>query len=436
MAVLCLVLSCGSVGCNGIGANGSAPPVVSAAAESAEVPVKPVKPASGPLDLRTAVAYSLQYHPELAVFPLQQRVSDARILLAGLRPNPALAVEVEDFGGSREFSGTGSAQITASIVQQFELGGKAAARRALARAEADTQMGEYEVKRRELIAETAKRFIEALAAAASLELAEEELQLARESAASVRTQMDAGRATGPELRQAELAVSAAELQVRQARRGADGATAALRALWGGAASASVRPVGSLEYPPVRLPAASSLRASVEGHPAVRGARTREREAQAALQLAQANRMPDLEISAGVRQDNASDSQGGVIAVSLPLPFNQSRSGAIREAEAMLEKSRHEAAAGKARLAAEFDMAWTELANAHDAALTARNQLLPGTRQVFDDIRESYNLGRGSYLELLAARRELAAARRTELEARKNYRQAAARIEALTGQPMP
>jgi hypothetical protein len=121
---------------------------------------------------------------------------------------------------------------------------------------------------------------------------------------------------------------------------------------------------------------------VEQHPAVRNALTREREVQAALRLAQANRMPDLELSAGVRQDNGSDSQGAVVGISVPLPLTNPLTGPIREAEALLEKSRYQAAAGKARLTAEFDAAWTDLANAHDAALTADNQLLPGARQVW------------------------------------------------------
>lgn len=391
-------------------------------------------PINGSVTLPMASAYSLQYHPEMAAFPLQKRVSDARILAASVPNNPALAMEAEDFGGSRDFKGGDSAIFTASIIQLVELGGKRGARREAATAAAAVVDAEYAIRRREVLGKTAERFVEALAARAGHDLAMQELALARESEASVKGQLEAGRATQPEVRQARLAVAAAELEVRRSERSAAAAARALGSLWAAAAPANIVVTGKLPEPPDRLPSVGSASAALASHPANQAAAAREAEAAAMLKLARAGRISDIELSGGLRQDNASDSQGIVVGATIPLPLFNQQTGPIREAESVLDKSRLEGKVGRAAVRSEFDQAWSELANAHDTAVTTSGELLPGAREIFDSTRESYDLGRASFLELLAARRELANANRAWLAAKKDYHLAASRIEALTGRP--
>jgi len=61
-----------------------------------------------------------------------------------------------------------------------------------------------------------------------------------------------------------------------------------------------------------------------------------------------------------------------------------------------------------------------------------NELLPGAREVFSNIDESYRLGRADFLEWLEAGRQLTAANRRWLESRRDYQQAAATLQSLTG----
>jgi cobalt-zinc-cadmium efflux system outer membrane protein len=402
-------------------------------ASHSETTASPVQ-ISGPVTLPMASAYSLQFHPEMAAFPLQKRVSDARILAAGLPNNPALAIEAEDFGGSREFKGGDSAIFTASIIQLVELGGKRGARRDAATAAAAVVDAEYAIRRREVLGKTAQRFVEALAARAGQDLAVQELALARESEASVKGQLEAGRATEPEVRQARLAVAAAELEVRRSERSAAAAARALGSLWAGAAPGNIVVGGKLPDPPARMPSVGAASAALASHPANQAAAAREAEAAAMLKLARAGRVSDIELSGGLRQDNSSDSQGIVVGATIPLPLFNQQTGPIREAETVLDKTRLEGKVSRAMVRSEFDQAWSELANAHDTAVTTSSELLPGAREIFESTRESYDLGRASFLELLAARRELASANRAWLTAKKDYHLAASRIEALTGRP--
>ncbi len=47
---------------------------------------------------------------------------------AGVRPNPTVGLEIENFSGSGPYSGISQAETTASISQTLELGGKRSAR--------------------------------------------------------------------------------------------------------------------------------------------------------------------------------------------------------------------------------------------------------------------------------------------------------------------
>ena len=81
---------------------------------------------TGVIDLRDALAAALLGNPDLAAFSWEVRAREARTLQAGRFPNPELATEFEDFGGSGDRSGWQSAQSTLSLSQLIELGGKRA----------------------------------------------------------------------------------------------------------------------------------------------------------------------------------------------------------------------------------------------------------------------------------------------------------------------
>jgi len=59
---------------------------------------------TGPITLSGALALGLERSPELASFAWEVRAREARALQAGFRPNPELALQIEEFGGTGEVS--------------------------------------------------------------------------------------------------------------------------------------------------------------------------------------------------------------------------------------------------------------------------------------------------------------------------------------------
>ncbi len=82
--------------------------------------------------LADALALALERSPKLASFSAEVRAREARTLQAGLLPNPEIEGSFEDFGGSGERRGAGSAESTLRLSQPIELGGKRGLRSAVA----------------------------------------------------------------------------------------------------------------------------------------------------------------------------------------------------------------------------------------------------------------------------------------------------------------
>lgn len=80
--------------------------------------------ASGdPLTLSEALAIALLKNPSLQAYAFESRVAEARVLQAGIRPNPELAVGVENFLGTGALSGVKGLETTLQLSQIIDLGG-------------------------------------------------------------------------------------------------------------------------------------------------------------------------------------------------------------------------------------------------------------------------------------------------------------------------
>jgi cobalt-zinc-cadmium efflux system outer membrane protein len=148
---------------------------------------------NGVVTLRDALAIALARNPELGIFPYDLRAADARLLQAGLRPNPQLAIEVEDVGGRGERSGFDAAQTTVGIDQPVELGGKRAQRTRVASLDRELVLWDYKAARLDVLHDVTRAFVEVLAAQERLALAERLLELSRQAQAAVVQRVKAGK---------------------------------------------------------------------------------------------------------------------------------------------------------------------------------------------------------------------------------------------------
>ena len=95
-------------------------------------------PRSGPLPLNLTLEQAIEEaearSPAITAAQAEVTANRARLVQAGFRPNPELSVEVENFLGTGEASGFDGAEVTVSVSQRLDLGGRRSSRRAAAAA--------------------------------------------------------------------------------------------------------------------------------------------------------------------------------------------------------------------------------------------------------------------------------------------------------------
>ena len=386
----------------------------------------------GALTLREALALATSRSPELAAFSYDQRAADARLLQAGLKPNPVVLLEGEDFLGGGDYSGLQQSQTTLSLGQLLELGGKRAARKEVARAGQAAVQYDYEAKRREVLRRTTEAFVEVLGAQRRVDLAEETAKLAGEFVPLILKRAKAGVASTVETARGDLALATAQIGVEQARRDLAAARRTLATQWGAKEASFSQVSGDLDRRPA-LPSFSAAHSKLAGHPLI----TRwdaERDVRAAIVAREkANAKPDITVSGGARwlENGGRGEPAFVAGVSIPLPFSNRNQGNIAEAQALAEKTEAEKRAAQAALTAQLGEAWEALAKALKQIEILEGKLLPAANSAIEAAATAYDAGRLSQLEILDARRTLTDARTQALQARIAAHKAAATLDALT-----
>jgi outer membrane protein, heavy metal efflux system len=388
---------------------------------------------AGQLTLSQALALTLEQNPELAAFSWDVRSAEARILQARVWPNPELGVQAEDVAGSKQSSGFSRSQTTLQLSQLIELGGKRRARVGEAIYARELARFDYETKRLEVLKKTTQTFVEVLAGQERVRLAQENVELAFRLIPDIRQRIEAGKASAIEQTRGEVTVSAARIELDQAKRALITAQQQLAAQWGSANAQFDRVIGDLERV-TYLPNLENLSLKLSRNPEVARWPLETAKREATLRLQQADAVPNLTLSAGPRYISETGEWTNVIGFSLPLPLWNRNEGAILEARAQLAKTDDEKRSAVVRLSTDLNEAYQTVARTTDEIRILKESILPGAEKTIEELQAGYRAGRFSYLEINEARRTLTAARLQYLQALSDYHKAVAEIEALTNRP--
>ena len=402
-----------------------------ASPQDAESSFEAFKEPTGELSLRDAMAVAVARSPRLRAFGWEVRKAEALALQAGLWSNPELEGEIENFGGTDEFSGTDAAETTISLAQTFPVGGDIGRRRQLANIEAQLAGWDYEAARIEVLTEATRRYVVVLSAKRRIEVAREALDLAERVQTTTTTRVKAGDAPPLEAVRASVPVANAQVTLRRAERELAASRKRLAMTWGSSEPRFGKLTGSLTNlaPP---PPAERLVALLNENPAVARWATEISARRAEVELARAEATPDVTGRFGFRYDDADDASGLVVGIALPLPVFDRRQGdmlAARLGVSSAEERRREASL---RLESMLSVAYAQLANAYDEAAAIRDVALPPATEAFDVTRRAFENGDLSLIDLLDAQRTLFDLQTRHVDALIDYHQAAADIESLIG----
>lgn len=382
------------------------------------------------LGLADAIARSLERNLDLKSFKFDLEAQQARIQQARARPAPDVGLLVENALGTGERTGFDAAETTLSIGYSLERG---ALQRRVAVAEAGNVLLESEatIRRLDVAAETARRFIAVLAGQEVLVAARNATKLAEETAVAVRARVRAAKVPQAEEARAEAQLARVRLEEEHAEHELSSARQRLAALWGSTQPDFAAVRGDIMTLPV-LEEFSALRVRLEGNVEIERLVSEKRLRETESRLAEMRRRPPWHLTAGVRRFEDNNDHAFVVGLTVPIANRDSWQGAAAEARAQAAQVDARAEALRVQLDAELFGVYQELRHSYAEVATLRNEVLPRVESAVEQSRYAYERGRYGYIEWVAAQRELVELRRALLDASADAHRQRIEIERLTG----
>jgi len=392
----------------------------------------PAQPAAGDnaaptgLTLEAALRSALHHHPQLRAAQLEVDASDGAVRQASVLPNPSLDYTQEDLKKQNRTT-------TLLLSQPLELGGKRAARTALAERGREIAQADLAVRRAEVRATAIQAFFDALVAQERVSVAEESLRIAEGGSAAAARRVAAGKVSPTEATRASVAQANARIELRQARADRQTALRALTAVMAVPDGTVLQLDGRPEALPP-LPANETLAQRLNEAPALRRAQREVQYAEAAYELERSRRIPDVRLSLGSKRTEETGRSQAVIGISVPLPVFDRNQGAQYQALRRRDAARALAQAEALRLRSEVLQAADQLQAREDEVQALQQEVLPGARSAYEAASRGFELGKFSFLDVLDAQRTWLLARAQYLNALSQAHRAAADLERRLGAP--
>jgi cobalt-zinc-cadmium efflux system outer membrane protein len=384
--------------------------------------------------LRQALSIALLKNPELSAFSWEVRAGEARALQSSLLPNPEVEIESENLGGSGDLKGFDSTESTIQLSQLIELAGKRSKRIRIAALERDLAEWDYEKKRIDLFTNVTRAFVDVLAAQEHLALAGELADLAKKVHNAVFERVKAGKVSPVEETKAKVALSISKIEWERTKRTLKVARKRLASFWGSTSPIFQKVEGKL-YNISPIPTLEQLNSRVLQNPDIARWVIELKQREAAVELADAEKIPDLTLKGGVRRLNESNDNAFVLGVSIPIPiFNRNQGGTL-EARHNLVKAEKEREAMEIQVRSTLAEVYQNLSAALSETTTLKEDVLPGSQSAFDAANEGYLFGKFSFLDVLDAQRTLFKARERYIEALADYHKSVADVERLIGESL-
>jgi outer membrane protein, heavy metal efflux system len=382
------------------------------------------------LSLEEAIALSFGHNLDLKAFAHELDAQEGRIQQAGARPPPEVHGLVENVLGSGTRSDFDSAEITLSVAMTLERGTRER-RFEAASAGSDLLGTEEKIRRLDVAAETARRFIDVLDAQRELEDAREGTALGQSMLASVQKRLAAAQVPRAEVARAEAQLARVELDEEHAEHELAAARRRLSEMWG----STEPPPGSARGDLLAMPAVETfetLRERVAQGSDIERIMSEKRLRESELRLAEARRRPSWQVTAGARRFEDAGDHAFIVGFTIPLATSEYGQGAVAEARARSAQADATAAALRVRLDTRLFGLYQELRHYHAEVATLRDAVVPAMTAAAEQSRVAYERGRYGYGEWLMAQRELLAVRAELREAAANLHRQRIEIERLTG----
>jgi len=355
--------------------------------------------------------------------------AEALVTQAGLRPNPEVSLEAENFAGTGPYYGMRSTEYSVSAALPIELGGKREARLGAARADLAVVRLREQLALADIGLMVRQRYVSAVATQARVALALEVFDRSGELYRVAQALVEAGREPPLRAMRARSELADAEAELKAAQADALAARFALGALW----SQEPSPLPGTVFPEIEPP--YELLSDYDGlEPRLAAAERQAAEAGVAQERSLSRLDPTL--SVGIRRFKESNDQAFLVGVSIPLPLRGRNQGNIAAAQARVRSAAAHEAVAQSEYRQSVAEARARYLAAEAKADTLEAESLPQAEEALRLAEIGYREGKFELTEVLLTGDARDGVRRALIDAREAQGKAAALLIRLAATDAP
>jgi outer membrane protein, heavy metal efflux system len=398
------------------------PPFIQEPSSGPAEPERASSPAV-PVDLRTALEWTLSHNPELLTVRQNARVSQAALAAAQRFPsslNPTVSLDVRPWTFEKN-AGQGArpleTQVSVTWAQPIELGGRTGYRTEIARAAFNqTQWNILQAELASLI-QTYRSHQTAIYRREKLRVAKQLAEFNRGLAKTVQRQMQANMVPAVDVALAEVECQSTDQQAAVALQDYVTSITDLRQQIGiGGSTGGLQPSGPLQMPdgPFERDEDNLIRVALESRPEVHAAQAQVASSRAAVGLARADRIPIFSAGPVYEKDESGTSFYGV-AVSTPIPVLNAGRPQVAQREAEYRRDVVALEQTQQRVRNQVKATLTRWQHAQRLASRTRATIEP-IQALAAKVERLYAAGQSDLVKLLQVRQRLIQAENTQLDA--------------------
>jgi cobalt-zinc-cadmium efflux system outer membrane protein len=400
-----------------------------------------VQPAYAALDekelhnMNDMLNIAIKYNPAIRSSIASIEAAKGQALQASLTINPDILFQAEDFAGKDELSRFNSAELTASIQQTVEIGGKRAYRTESALHNQSIVEQQAVISILTVLFDAQVATIRYFTAQKRLNLIEKRLEITNNVHETIERRVQAAAASDIQLKKIDIERKSTILEKTNAHKDLEIAKASLTKVLAKDISNIMISNILLEKPP-DIPDLAKIFTYLNKMPQKQILDFQKEQAEANFNLAKANAIPNPTFGIGMRKLNGMDNYAVVASFSIPAPVFNRNQGEIAKANAELIMAKENIIAGVQSLEASIKNIWSQFNALKIEVNTYTNDIIPSSQQAYDKALEGYDMGRFSFLELLDAQRTLYRMQEAQLMSLAQLHESKAYIDFFMSTHMP
>lgn len=375
-----------------------------------------------------AIQSSLRSNFGLKSDSLEIAVQIGNLQQAGLPENPEVVLESDELGVSNGKVKNGSS-LSVDIEQSFHPVARWK-RTTVGKSEVRIAHASFEKQKRDLIAETKTRFIEALALQKKKSLADSLVEISQKAHQVSVSQAIAGKVSISDTLKTSAELSLAQIQRDRIIQSLGNAYQDLAALWN-SNEIDFSCQGTELDSTANLPDMQSVLSHVSDYPHSKIADAELKKEHSELALEKALRIPAIRAGAGIGMIAGTDDLTPRASLSISIPFLNWNQGAIKAAKERVKQAEYRREATKIQTQKDVLNVFREASEALREVKILRQSILPQLRESFDASYKAYLSGKTGVLSLIDAQQSLYEASMNSIEVSRDLQFAIIELERIS-----